>query len=379
MTDKKTAAKSTALPSQEQNNTQTNASTNPPQNPPQWKPQRSKLAKGIFLLSIIVAILCALYAWHLPPFNHFSVYTNNAYVRGQTTLISSKVNGYVEKVWVTDFSQVKAGEPLVQIEKVNYQAKLEQAQANLYIQQVAFEQLKQSEQSAISTVTARQAGIDNAKAKYQQAQLEMKRSRALIKTDSVSQREFDQAQSTLKQTQAALAQAEAEKAIAEQDLINVQLRKRSAQANIENAQAAVTIAQQDLDNTLIVAPVDGKTGEIGVKQGQYVASGSQLMYLVPPQHWVIANLKEADTENVRLGQTVNVFVDALGGQQFHGKVSDIAPATQAEFSLTKADSSTGNFVKIAQRIAVKISLDPEQADLDRLAPGMSVEAEIKTR
>ena len=139
-----------------------------------------------------------------------------------------------------------------------------------------------------------------------------------------------------------------------------------------------TLAEQELGHTTVYAPADGQLGEVAVKKGQLVSAGTQLMSVVPAARWIIANIKETDMKNIRSGQQADITVDALGGAHFSGSMSEIAPATASEFSLIKADSGTGNFVKIAQRIAVKIELHPEQADLHKLAPGMSVEVLIAT-
>ena len=152
----------------------------------------------------------------------------------------------------------------------------------------------------------------------------------------------------------------------------------SLAAAVENAQAAVRLAQIDLANTRIVAPRAGRLGEIGVRQGQYVTAGTQLMGLVPDVVWVTANMKETQMKNIRVGQPVEITVDALGGQTLRGHVERIAPAAGSEFSVIRPDNATGNFTKVAQRIPVRIRIDPGQAAAQRLAPGMSVVARVNT-
>ncbi|MCF9014966.1 HlyD family efflux transporter periplasmic adaptor subunit, partial [Pseudomonas carnis] len=128
----------------------------------------------------------------------------------------------------------------------------------------------------------------------------------------------------------------------------------------------------------ITAPRDGQLGQIGVRLGAYVNSGAQLMALVPKQLWVIANMKETQMDNVQVGQPVTFTVDALNHRKFHGTVQHISPATGSEFSLLQADNATGNFVKIAQRVPVRIIVDPDQAESERLRPGLSVVVSIDT-
>ena len=151
------------------------------------------------------------------------------------------------------------------------------------------------------------------------------------------------------------------------------------EAAVAQSQAALELAQIDLQNTQIIAPTGGQLGQISVRLGAYVSAGTHLTSLVPPQHWVIANLKETQLAEVRVGQPVTFTVDALNGETFHGKVQSISPATGVEFSAISPDNATGNFVKIAQRIPVRITVNDGQNNSERLRPGMSVQVTIDTR
>jgi multidrug resistance efflux pump len=174
-------------------------------------------------------------------------------------------------------------------------------------------------------------------------------------------------------------QAEAGRAIGTQDVRTVIVGRSGLEAGVEAAKAQLHLAQIDLDNTVIRAPTDGQLSEIGVRNGAFVTAGTQLMFLVPHDLWVIANLKEAQTRRIAIGQSASFRVDALGGETLTGRVENLAPAAGSEFAVIKADNATGNFVKVAQRIAVRIRIDPGQAAARRLRPGMSVEARIDTR
>jgi multidrug resistance efflux pump len=147
---------------------------------------------------------------------------------------------------------------------------------------------------------------------------------------------------------------------------------------VANGQAAVRLAEIDLSNTRIVAPDAGQLGQVSVRLGAYVNAGATLTALVPPQMWVIANMKETQMVNVRLGQPATFTVDALGNARLRGHVERIAPATGSQFSVLPPDNATGNFVKIAQRIPVRISVDANQPLAARLRPGMSVVVSIDT-
>ena len=139
------------------------------------------------------------------------------------------------------------------------------------------------------------------------------------------------------------------------------------------------LAEIDLENTVIKAPEAGQVGEVGVRLGQYVTNGSQLLSLVPNERWVIANFKEGQTARMAPGQPARIAVDALGGAKLGGRVQRLSPASGSEFAVLKPDNATGNFVKTPQRIGVRIILDPDQPLAARLRPGMSVEARVDTR
>ncbi|QIM67325.1 hypothetical protein A4G16_08055 [Mannheimia granulomatis] len=347
--------------------------------PEQWQPKKaSPLKSALVLLLIIGGVLGMLYAWKLSPFQTSWVETNNAYVRGKTTLISSKVGGYVQEVLVADYQTVEAGQVLARLEQTTYLAQVEQAKANLVTQQANLAKISQSREATKATVNVHRAAIESAEAGLRNAQIEFKRQAELIKTNATSKQQYDNAQATLKKAQAALSQAKAQKDVAEQEVINVAANEKIALAAVENAKAGLLIAQDNLTHTEIKAPVSGKLGEIGIKQGQLLSVGSNIAYLVPPETWVVANLKETEMKNIRIGQTARVKVDALGGAPLEGKVIEISPATGSEFSLNKTDNSTGNFVKIPQRVPVKIEISPNQENAARLLSGMSVIVEIDT-
>lgn len=347
--------------------------------PAQWQPKKASPLKSLLVLLLIIGgIFGILYVWKLPPFQTALVESNNAYVRGKTTLISSKVSGYVESVLVSDYQTVEAGQLLARIDQTVYLAQVEQAKANLATQQANLAKISQSRQATRATVNAHQATIESAEAALYHAQIELKRQAELIRSNATSKQQYDNAQANLKKAQAALNQAKAQKQVAEQEVINVSANEKIAQAAVDNAQAALLIAEDNLAHTEIKAPVGGKLGEIGVKSGQLLSIGSTLAYLVPPETWVVANIKETEMEKVRIGQTVKVKVDALNGAVLNGNVVEIAPATGSEFSLNKTDNSTGNFVKIPQRVPVKIEIAPNQENAVRLLAGMSVEVAIDT-
>jgi multidrug efflux pump subunit AcrA (membrane-fusion protein) len=226
-------------------------------------------------------------------------------------------------------------------------------------------------------VVLNQATLANAEAQAAKSVADLKRVDSLAADGSLSLREQDSSKAAKAQTAAAVAQARASLEIAAAGAVGGG-EQAVAGSGGGGGGAALKAAKVDLDNTRIVAPEDGQLGQVTVRKGAYVNTGAQLMGLVPKQLWVIANLKETQMNNVQVGQPATFKVDALDGAQLTGVVERISPATGSEFSVLPADNATGNYVKIAQRIPVRIRIDPGQAKARRLAPGMSVIVSIDT-
>ena len=316
----------------------------------------------------LVGVLVILYAWQLPPFTRHVQFTDNAYVRGQTTFISPQVNGYITEVKVQDFVQVKKGDLLLQIDDRIYRQRVHQAEAQLAMKIAALNNNLQQRKSAEATIAKNEAALKNARAQSLKTQADLKRVKDLTADGSLSVRERDAALASAAQGSADIDQAKATLEMSRQDLQTVIVNR-----------GALELAQIDLQNTRIVAPRDGQLGQIAVRLGAYVTAGTHLTTLVPPQHWVIANIKETQLAELRVGQPVKFTVDALNDKAYQGRVESISPATGVEFSAITPDNATGNFVKIAQRIPVRIEVlgKPEESAL--LRPGMSVQVTIDTR
>ncbi|QXG49263.1 HlyD family secretion protein [Pseudomonas viridiflava] len=336
------------------------------------------ISSVLFGVVALAGVLIVLYAWQLPPFTSPIQSTENAQVRGQTTLISPQLSGYVYEVPVQDFQFVKTGDLLVRLDDRIYRQRLDQALAQLDVQKASLANNLQHRRSAEATIVQRQAQLQNTIAQSRKSAADLRRNQALVTDGSVSKSELDVTRAADAQASAAVAEAKATLQIAREDLQTVIVNRGSLEASVANAEAAIQLARIDLDNTRIVAPRDGQLGQIGVRLGAYVNSGAQLMALVPERRWIIANMKETQMADVRLGQSVSFTVDALDDQTMHGRVQRISPAAGSEFSLLPADNATGNFVKISQRIPVRIIVDDNQPLLERLRPGMSVVVSIDT-
>lgn len=344
-----------------------------------WRPAKpSRTVLIVIVLIAIAGIGAVLAAWRLPPFATDFETTDNAYVRGRTTVISPQVSGYVTQVLVRDFETVRAGQSLIRIDDRIYRQRVDQAAATVAGQQATLANSEQAARSRAASLQAQQAAVANAQAQLQRAQADMNRVNDLVRDGSVSLRERDQTLAALRQAQAGVMQARAARAIAVQDVRTVEVGRGGQEAGVSGAEAARRLAQIDLANTVVRAPEAGRLSEVGVRNGQYVTAGSQLMFLVPADTWVIANFKEAQTARMAVGQPASFTVDALANARLTGRVERISPAAGSEFAVLKSDNATGNFTKVPQRIAVRIKVDPGQPLAARLRPGMSVEARVDT-
>jgi multidrug resistance efflux pump len=350
------------------------------------------------IISLVIAaaalagVALVLRAWQLSPFHGDIESTENAYVRGSVTVIAPKVDGYVAEVLVRDFATVDAGQVLVRLDDRNFLQRLAQAKASLAVQQANLANVAQARRvreagiaNAQAQLAAAEAQQANAAAQLGRAKADDRRTRTLVVEGFLSQRQQEQAESALRQAEAAQRQADAlaEQAhaaiqVARQELRAVDVNQQVIEAAIQGAQATVQLAEIDLENTRIRAPRAARAGEIGVKLGQYVTPGTQLLALVPSQVWVVANFKEAQTARMAPGQAAQLQVDGLGNARLTGRVERLAPAMGSEFSVIRADNATGNFTKVPQRLQVRIAVDANDPLASQLRPGMSVIAEVDT-
>lgn len=330
-----------------------------------------------FILLIGISII--LWAWKIGPFQNEIESTDNSYIKGKTTILSSQINGYVKDVQVNDFDHVKKGQVLLHIDTTTYDQNITQAESGL-------DQAKNNLANQAQTIQQRQADILAAQAKVEQTQAayalsstQLKRYQQLSNSGAVSKAEQDQAAADVKNNLALVKQSEANVLVAKEALKTAEVAKTGLNAQITSAQAKLDQAMTTKDYSVITAPMDGQLGEVTPRVGQYVSAGTQLMYLIPAKTWVIANFKETQITDMHIGQKAWFHVDAMGKQKFTGKVEEISPAAGSEFSVLKPDNTTGNFTKVVQRISVRIAIDSNQQGIERLRPGMSVVTSVDTQ
>ena len=305
--------------------------------------------------------------------------TDDAYVRAETTRLSSRVAGEVLTVAVKDFQRVKAGDLLIQIDPADYDAQVAQAEASVAAAQAALDNLANQVELQYATIAQAQAQRLSALAHETEARQEQDRQQSLTQTEAGTRQKLEQAVADYARAQADVHASAAVIAEQQHQMEVLSGTKKQRAADLLGAKAALAAAQLKLGYTKIVAPFDGVVGERLVQPGDYVNIGSNLFDVVPlPNVYVIANYKETQLTNVRVGQGVDMTIDSFPDQTLHGRVERISPASGSQFALLPPDNATGNFTKVVQRIPVRIAIDPGQALLERLLPGMSAVTSIHT-
>ena len=333
----------------------------------------------LMFLILIIGIGIILWAWKIGPFDSTVESTDNSYVKGKTTVLSSQINGYVKDVLVSDFDHVKKGQVLMHIDATTYDQKVTQAEAGVDQAQNALSNQSQNIAQRKADIVAAEAKVEQARTAYQLSLAQQQRYQQLGDSGAASKSEQDKAVADTQNNLALLQQAQANVLVAQEALKTAQVAETGLKAQVTNAAAQLDQAQTTKNYSSIIAPMDGQLGEVNPRVGQYVAAGTQLLYLIPQQTWVTTNFKETQIANMKIGQKAWFTVDALNHQKFTGHVEQISPAAGSEFSVLKADNATGNFTKVVQRIAVRIAIDPNQTGIETLRPGMSVISSVDTQ
>ncbi|WP_312530973.1 HlyD family secretion protein [Paracoccus sp. (in: a-proteobacteria)] len=327
----------------------------------------------------LAGVLIVLYAWHLPPFKPSEPETENAYIRARVTTVAPQLSGYISEVDVSDFEAVTKGQVIARIDDRQYRQKLAQAMAAQAEAEAALKIGEQNILTAEAGVKSAKAALSAAEATRATAEQEWNRARQLQSRGVTAQSSADQSELSLRQAEAAVTQAESQISVSEESVNGAKVSLGAKQADIEAAKAAVALAQIDLDNTVIHAPADGRLGQVSARIGQYVTAGTALVSHVGKDLWVIANFKETGLHGLRVGNRVRFSVDAMQGREYTGRVEAFSPATASEFSLLSGTNATGNFTKVAQRLPVRISIDPNQELSEYLTAGLSVVVYVDTK
>ena len=302
--------------------------------------------------------------------------TDNAYVRGDVTSLAPKVAGYVTTVEVEDNQTVREGDVLFRIDDRDYRARLAQAVANVEAAQARLTNVDADTQLQHALIRQAEAQRRSTVAERNLASKASDRRRELIRTNAVSQAAVDESDAALSRAEAGVSAASAMVEAQQQRIAVLATQREAAVAAVAQARAARDLAQIDLDNTVVHAPVDGVIGNRQVRVGRLVAPGTSLLDIVPVKDvWVVANFKETQVEHIRPGQRVHITIDGYPNEKLEGVVDSFAPGSGSAFSLLPADNATGNFIRVVQRVPVKIRFKGNPLT-GRLVPGLSARVEI---
>jgi len=305
--------------------------------------------------------------------------TTNAYIRADYTIVAPKISGYITKVLVQDNEEVTAGQVLARIDDRDFQVALDQARADIDTADATLGNLDAQVAQQQSVVDQQKADITSDKASLEFAQADHARYGNLKKSGYGSVQRAQQAETAMREKAAQLRRSRAGVLIAERHIDVLLSERAKSQAQREHAVSAYHQAELNLSYTSIAAALPGMVGARMLRIGQYVQAGTPLMAVVPLHAvYVVANYKETQLSQVQSGQPAEIAVDSFPGVTLRGHVDSLSPASGLEFSLLPGDNATGNFIKIVQRVPVKIALDDNPL-LGRLRSGMSVEAIVDTR
>jgi membrane fusion protein, multidrug efflux system len=330
--------------------------------------RRHPLLSAIGLVLLLAAIGLGYLYWDYA--GHFES-TDDAFVAARQFSIAPKVSGYITSVAVTDNQHVNAGDVIAHIDDRDYRIALASAQAQVAAAQASIQNIDAQMDVQQAQINANEAQVTQAQAGLVFAQQQATRYEDLVKTGSGTVQNAQQFSSQLHQQQAALASAQANLKVAQRQLESLKAQRESAAANLAQAQAQRDQAQLNLSYTTVTAAQAGRVVNLGAAVGQYAQQGTALSMFVPDDVWVTANFKETQLDRMRPGEPVWLSIDAYPERNITGYVASVQPGSGPAFSLLPPENATGNFVKIVQRVPVKIERDNPPADV-ALGPGMSV-------
>ena len=344
-------------------------------------PARKRRPMVLVVLLLVVAIgatYAAVYAVHAARYQS----TDDAFIEGRVITISPQVSARVKKVLVDDNNPVVKDQPLVELDDIDYQVAKRQADATLVAMKGKAQQADSEIEEAIASANQARAEVDVTIANSKNAEADYNRFTELKKKNegAVSRQQMDVAIAAWTSNNAQVKQAQAKLENANAVIATKRATAVAADGDVQKAQADVRKAEVNLSYCVIRAPESGKITRKNVEPGSYVQTGEQLLAIVPNEMWVVANFKETQLEKMRLNQPVTISVDAYPGLELHGRVDSFQSGTGSRFSMLPAENATGNFVKVVQRIPVKILVTEKNSDVDRvLSPGMSVLPEVDVR
>ena len=300
--------------------------------------------------------------------------SNDAQIEQYISPVNLRATGYIAKVCFKEHQYVKKGDTLLVLDDREYRIRVMEAEAALKDAMAGANVIDATLQTTETSASVYDASIDEIEVRLKKLEKDCQRYRNLVAKNAATPIQLEQLEVEYAATKKKLEAVRKQKSAALSGVNEVSTRKQNTAAAIERAQAALEMAKLNLSYCVVTAPCDGKLGRRSIEEGQSVSAGTTITYIVPDKEkWVIANYKETQIENLHVGQKVRITVDAISGKEFIGKVTAISAATGSKYSLVPTDNSAGNFVKIQQRVPVRIDFtDLSKEDNERLAAGMMV-------
>lgn len=297
--------------------------------------------------------------------------TDDAFIAARSFSVASKVGGYVTDIPVTDNQHVNAGDVLAKIDERDYRIAIEQAAAQVAVSKANIANVEAQIVSQQEQIKQAQAQLEQAQAQLQFSQEEFKRAEDLVEKGAGTVQRQQQTRSDLQAQQANTERAKTAVTAAQVGIKTLQAQLEGARAQLDQSQSQLDQANLNLQYTSVVAAQSGRVAKLSGAKGTFVTAGQSLMMFVPDETWIVANYKETQLNDMRPGQPVEIRIDAYPGRRLTGHVDSVQPGSGTAFSLLPAENATGNYVKVVQRVPVKIVVDNWPADLP-VGPGMSV-------
>lgn len=341
----------------------------------------ARKTRRIIYNTLIICFLIGGIAYVCSRFIHLGnvEYTDNAQVRQHITPVNTRVQGFIKRICFDEFQPVKKGDTLVIIEDSEFRLRLAQAEADLSNAMAGRSVTTAGIETTQSNISVNEAGIEEMKVVMDNARRELQRYEKLLKEDAVTRQQYDNVKTAYQTAKARYEQAS--RARRSTSLVKNEQTRRLTQneAAVRLAQASLDLARLNLSYTVITATCDGMTGRKNIHEGQLVQPGQTMVDIVDGTDlWVVANYRETQLPDIHEGAEVTMTADAVPGVTYRGVVESISDATGAAFSLIPQDNATGNFVKVEQRVPVRIRLEGNSAaDMKKLRAGFNIECKVK--
>lgn len=344
---------------------------------------RKRFIRNVMMNTLGICLALGGIGWVIHYFWRYTEYeiTNDALIDQYIVPVNIRISGYIGEVRFIEHQQVRAGDTLLILDDSEYKIRLMEAEAALMEAEAAADVLASTIRTSRSNVEVSEANIAETSARLWEKEQDFRRYKNLLAEESVSRRDFEQVKAAYEAMQAKYKALLRQKTSSESQATETVKRTKSTEAVILRKKADLEMARLNLSYTVVIAPYDGYMGRRTLEPGQLVQAGQSLTHIIRgDSKWVTANYKETQIARIAIGKEVNIKVDAVSGRVFKGRVTAISEATGSKYSLVPTDNSAGNFVKIQQRIPVRIDFtDIAPADMQLLRAGMMVETEVKIR